>query len=107
VNGQGVLGCECSWCGLPAVCEVEVEPVQRRMIGRVDPVTGKHVTHQRMVRAAITAPACDEHRHVTSGQASPVRPPREQRARDVAQLDLFATGPEAGLRDAICREVGR
>jgi hypothetical protein len=108
VTGQGVVGRECAWCGAPAVSEVEVQPARYRMLGTVDPVIGDRSAYRQLVRGAIVAPACDEHRHITRGQAPPVWTPRDQRARgEVDQLDLFAAGPEARLRNAIYGETRR
>ena len=107
VNGQGVIGRDCAWCGLPAVCELEVQPAQYRTVSRVDPVSGERTAYRRLVQAAIVVGACDEHRDITHGQGRPVWTPRDGRAGDVDQLGLFATGPEAGLRNAIYGDVGR
>jgi hypothetical protein len=108
VSGQSVVGRECAWCGAPAVGEVEVQPARYRMLGRVDPVIGDRRAYRQLVRGAIVAPACDEHRHITRGQAPPVWTRREQRVRgEVDQLDLFATGQEAQLRNAIYGEARR
>jgi hypothetical protein len=107
VNGQGVIGRDCAWCGLPAVADVEVQPARYRTVSRLDAVTGERSAYRQLVQAAIVAAACDEHRAITHGQAGPVWPPRDQRAGDVEQLDLFATGQEAGLRNAIYGEVRR
>jgi hypothetical protein len=107
VNGQGVIGRDCAWCGLPAVGEVEVQPAQYRTISRVDPISGERTAYRQLVRAAIAVAACDEHRQITAGQAPAVWTPRESRARDVQQLGLFVTGEEARLRNAIYRETGR
>ena len=40
MNGQGVIGRDCAWCGLPAVSEVAVQPAQYRTIAKADPVIG-------------------------------------------------------------------
>jgi hypothetical protein len=106
MTGQGVIGQQCAWCGLPAVCDIEVQPAQYRTVSRVDPMTGRRTTHQRFVQAAIRVPACDDHKHITSGQPPPVPIPRERKAKGADQLDLFATanGRPAG---AILDEVAR
>jgi hypothetical protein len=107
VNGQGVIGRDCAWCGQPAVCDVEVQAADYRTVSRVDPVSGKRTAQQRLVRAAIVVPACDEYKAITTGQPRPVGIPRQRKARGVQQLDLFATGHEAALRNAISGEVSR
>jgi len=107
MNGQGVIGRDCAWCGLPAVCEVEVQAAQHRTVAKVDSVIGDRSAYQRLVRAAIVAPACDEHKDIRDGQAPPVGNPRQRTARDVQQLGLFVTDQEARLRNAIHGEVGR
>jgi hypothetical protein len=107
MNGQGVIGRECAWCGLPAVGEVEVEPVQYRTVSRRDPVTGKRTTQQAFVRAAIGAPVCTEHERITRGQPPPVPVPRQRTARNVEQLGMFATTADERLRNAIHGETGR
>jgi hypothetical protein len=106
MNGRGVIGRDCAWCGLPAVCEVEVQPAQYRTVGKVDPVIGDRSAYQRLVSRAIVVPACDEHQQITRDQQAPVRPSRG-RARDVEQLGLFVTDEDARLRNAIYHEVGR
>ena len=106
-GGQGVIGRDCAWCGQPAVGDVEVQPAQYRSVSRVDPVSGERTTHRRLVSAAIVVPACDEHKQITNGQPGPVWTPRDGRARDVEQLDLFVTDEDARLRNAIYREAGR
>ena len=107
MNGQGVIGRDCAWCGQPAVGDVEVQPAQYRSVSRVDPVSGERTSHRRLVSAAIVVPACDEHQQITNGQAGPVWTPRDGRARDVEQLDLFVTDEDARLRNAIYHEVKR
>jgi hypothetical protein len=97
MNGYGVIGPGCAWCGLPAVGEIEVQPAEQRTITRVDPVSGERISHQRMVRAAIVVPACDQHRQIRSGQPPAVAIRRQRKAGTVDQLGLFG-GPE---RDAI------
>jgi hypothetical protein len=104
MSGQGVIGRDCAWCGLPAVGEVEVQPAQYRTVSRKDPVTGKRAAHRAFVRAAIVAPICDEHQHITSGEPAPVAVPRKRTARGVEQLGMFATDPDERLRNAIYRE---
>jgi hypothetical protein len=91
MTGQGELGRECAWCGLPAVGEIEVQPARYRTISRIDPLTGRRVAHQRLVQAAIRVPVCDAHKHVTTGQLPAVGIPRERKIKGVDQLDLFAT----------------
>jgi hypothetical protein len=95
VTGQGVLGRDCAWCGLPATAEVEVQPAHYRTVRRRDPVTGKRMTHQQFERAAVVVPVCDTHRQITHGQPGPVAIPRQRTARGVQQLGLFAT-PRGG-----------
>ncbi len=107
MNGQGVIGSDCAWCGQPAVGDVEVQPAQYRSVSRVDPVSGERTTQRRLVSAAIVVPACDEHQQVTRDQAGPVWTPRDGRARDVEQLGLFVTDEDARLRNAIYGEVNR
>jgi hypothetical protein len=106
VTGQGVIGRDCAWCGLPAVGEIEVQPAQYRTVSRKDPVTGRRATHQAFVRAAIVVPVCDEHQHITRGQPAPVPIPRQRVARGVEQLGMFATTTDERLRNAIYRETG-
>jgi hypothetical protein len=107
MSGQGVIGRDCAWCGLPAVGEIEVQPAQYRMVGKVDPVIGDRTAYRRLVSRAIVVPACDEHKQVTRDQPGPVWTPRDGRARDVEQLGLFVTDEDARLRNAIYREVRR
>ena len=107
MNGQGVIGRECAWCGLPAVGDVELEPARYRTVSRRDPVTGKRTTHQAFVRAAIRAPVCTEHEHITHDQPPPVPVPRQRTARGVEQLGMFATTPDERLRNAIYRKIDR
>jgi hypothetical protein len=95
VTGQGVIGRDCAWCGLPATTEVEVQPAQHRTVSRRDPVTGKRTTHQQFVRAAVVVPVCDAHEHITRGQPAAVPIPRQRTARGIEQLGLFAT-PSGG-----------
>jgi hypothetical protein len=99
-DGHG--GRECAWCTRPAVCEIEVQPAEQRTITRVDPITGERTSHQRLVRSAITVPACNEHAQITTGQPPRVAIPRERRAHDVDQLGLFG-GPR---QDAIHGPIG-
>jgi len=106
VNGQGVIGRECAWCGLPAVGDVELEPTRYRTVSRRDPITGKRTTQQAFVRAAIRAPVCNEHQHITHGQPAPIPVPRHRTAQGVEQLSMFATADE-GLRNAIYGEIDR
>jgi hypothetical protein len=107
VTGQGVIGRECAWCGLPAVGEIEVQPAQYRTVSRRDPVTGKRAAYQAFVRAAIVVAVCDEHQHITSGQPAPVAVPRQRTAKGVEQLGMFAATADERLRNAIYRETGR
>jgi hypothetical protein len=94
VTGQGVLGRDCAWCGLPATAEVEVQPAHYRTVSRRDPVTGKRMTHQQFERAAVVVPVCDTHRQITCGQPPAVPIPRQRTASGVEQLGLFAGGGE-------------
>jgi hypothetical protein len=98
MTGQGVIGRDCAWCGLPATGEVEVQPAQYRMISRRDPVTGKRNAYQQFESAAVIVAVCDTHQHITHGQPAPVPIPRQRTARGVEQLGLFATlgGGETG-----------
>ena len=101
MKGQGVIGRDCAWCGLPAVGEVEVQPAQHRTVTRRDPITGKRTTHQAFVRAAIVVPACTEHQHITVGQSA------RRTAHGVEQLGMFTDSREQRLRNAIYRETDR
>jgi hypothetical protein len=110
--GQGTLGAGCAWCGLPAVCDVQVQPARYRSVSRLDPMTGRRTAHQRLVQAPIRVPVCDEHRDIATGQPPAPGIPRERKTRErVDQLDLFApssagaTGTAAG--GAIAGETGR
>ena len=105
MNGQGVIGRECAWCGEPAVGDVELQPAHYRTVSRRDPMTGKRITHQAFVRAAIRAPVCAEHQHITHRQAPAVPVPRQRTAQGVEQLGMFASGPDERLRNAIYREI--
>lgn len=107
MTGQGVIGRDCTWCGLPAVGELEIEPAQYRTVSRRDPVTGKRVAHQGFVRAAIVVPVCGEHQHITDGQPAPVPVPRQSTARGVEQLSMFPVTADERLRNAIDRETDR
>jgi hypothetical protein len=98
VTGQGVLGRDCAWCGLPATTEVEVQPVRYRTVSRRDPVTGKRTAHQVFERAAVVVPVCDTHEQITRGQAPPVPIPRQRTARGVEQLGLFDTAGDGEAR---------
>jgi hypothetical protein len=97
VKGQGVIGRDCAWCGLPAVCEIEVQPAEYRTTSRVD---------RRLVRLAIVVAACDAHRDITIGQSRAVVSPRHRSARG-PQLGLFASAEQQRMRDAILGERGR
>jgi hypothetical protein len=96
MTGQGIIGRDCAWCALPAVCELEVQPAQYRTVSRRDPVSGGRTTHQRLLQAAIVVAACDEHRHITSGQAPAVAVPRQRKASGVDQLGLFTGAASRG-----------
>ena len=102
-----MIGRDCAWCGLPAVGDVELEPARYRTASRRDPMTGRRTTHQAFVRAAIRAPVCTEHQHITTGQPGPVPIPRQRTAQGVEQLGMFATSSEERLRNAIYREIDR
>ena len=91
MTGQGVLGRDCAWCGLPATGEVEVQPAHYRTVSRRDPMTGKRTAHRVFERTAVVVPVCDTHEHITRGQPAPVPIPRQRTARGVEQLGLFAT----------------
>jgi hypothetical protein len=106
MTGQGVIGRDCAWCGLPAVGEIEVEPAQYRTVSRRDPQTGKRTTHQQFVRCAVVVAVCDTHEHITRGQPPPVPIPRQRTARGVEQLGMFPVTAER-LRNAIHGETGR
>jgi hypothetical protein len=107
VNGQGVIGPGCAWCGLPAVGDVELEPARYRTVSRRDPITGKRTTHQAFMRDAIRAPVCAEHEHITHRQPPPVPVPRQRTAQGVEQLGMFANTADERLRNAIYREIDR
>lgn len=51
----------CTWCGEPATCEVETQPAQLRDVKGV----------KTLVRRAIKAPACEQHRTITQTQDPP------------------------------------
>ena len=91
MTGQGVIGRDCAWCGLPATTEVEVQPAHYRTVSRPDPVTGKRTAHQVFERAAVVVSVCDTNQQVTRGQPAPVPIPRQRTASGVEQLDMFAT----------------
>jgi hypothetical protein len=107
VNGQGVIGPGCAWCGLPAVGDVELEAARYRTVNRRDPITGKRTTHGAFVRAAIRAPVCAEHQHITHRQPPPVPIPRQRTKRDVEQLGMFANTADERLHNAIHGEINR
>ena len=107
MTGQGMIGRDCAWCGLPAVGEVEVQPAQHWTVSRRDPVTGKRTSHQAFVRAAIVVPVCDEHAQIKVGQPAPVAVPRQRTGRGVEQLGMFASSDDERLRNAIYREIDR
>jgi hypothetical protein len=106
VNGQGVIGRDCAWCGLPAVCEIEVQPAEYRTMSRTDPVSGDRITNRRLVRLAIVAAACEAHRDITTGQPRPIVSPRHRSVRG-SQLGLFASAEQQRMRDAILGERDR
>jgi hypothetical protein len=106
VKGQGVISRDCAWCGLPAVCEIEVQPAEYRSTSRRDPVTGERIADRRLVRLAIVVAACDAHRDITLGQARAVVSPRHRSARG-PQLGLFASTQAERMRDAILGERDR
>jgi len=107
MNGQGMIGPGCTWCGLPAVGEVEVQPAQHRTVTRRDPISGERTSHQAFVRAAIRVPACSEHQHIRAGQPAPVSVPRQRATQGVEQLGMFPSTDVERLRNAIYRETGR
>lgn len=106
MKGQGVIGRDCAWCGLPAVCEIEVQPADYRTVSRRDPVSGERVTDRRLVRLAIVVAGCDAHRDITLGQPRAVVSPRHRSARG-RQLGLFASTQAERMRDAIVGERDR
>ena len=106
MTGQGVIGRDCAWCALPAVCEIEVQPAQQRTVSRVDPVSGQRTTYQRLVQAAVVVAACDEHKQITTGQPPAVAVPCQRRAHDVDQLGLFVTADATRARNAIYGHSG-
>jgi hypothetical protein len=107
VTGQGVIGRDCAWCGLPATTEVEVQPARYRTISRLDPITGKRTAHQVFERAAIVAPVCDTHQHITRRQPAPVAIPRQHTADGIDQVGMLPVAADERLRTAIYRETGR
>ena len=107
MNGQGMIGRDCAWCGQPAVGEVEVQPAQHRTVTRRDPITGERIPHQVFVRAAIAVLACSEHQHITTGQPTAMAVPWQRTAQGVEQLGMFASTDVERLRNAIYRETGR
>jgi hypothetical protein len=107
VTAAGVIGRDCAWCGLPAVADVEVRPAQYRSLARIDPLIGDHGAYQRLVRAAVRVPVCDQHRQITTGQAPALGVPREHKTTDVQQLGMFPVTGDERLRNATCRETGR
>ena len=107
MTGQGVIGRDCAWCGLPAVGELEIQPAQYRTVSRRDPVTGKRTTYQAFVRAAIVVAVCGEHEHIKTGQPAPVPIPRQRIAKGVEQLGMFASSEQERVRNAIYREIDR
>jgi hypothetical protein len=98
VTGQGLIGRDCAWCGLPATGEVEVQPARYRTVSRRDPVTGKRTARQQFERAAVVVPVCDTHAQITRGQPAAVAIPRQRTARGVEQLDMFASASDTGTR---------
>jgi hypothetical protein len=107
VTGQGVLGRDCAWCGLPAVGELEVQPAQYRTVSRRDPVSGARTTHQQFERSAVVVAVCGTHEHITRRQPGPVAIARQRTARDVQQLGLFAATAQQRLGNAIGGETTR
>lgn len=107
MTGQGLIGRDCAWCGLPATTEVEVQPARYRTVTRRDPVTGKRTAHQQFERAAIVVAVCDTHGQITRGQPPPVSIPRQRTARGVDQLGMFPIPGEERSRNAIQGETGR
>jgi hypothetical protein len=107
VTGQGMIGRDCAWCGLPAIGEVEVQPARYRTVSRRDPVTGKRTAHQVFERAAIVVAVCDTHEQVTRGQEAAVPIPRQRTARGVEQLGMFPVTSDERSRNAIGGETGR
>jgi hypothetical protein len=91
MSGQGVIGRDCAWCGLPATTELEIQPARYRTVSRRDPVTGKRTAHQVFERAAVIVPVCDTHEQITRGQPAVVPIRRQRTARGIEQLGLFAT----------------
>jgi hypothetical protein len=107
VTGQGVIGRDCAWCGLPATTEVEVQPARYRTVSRRDPVTGKRTAHQVFERSAIVVAVCDTHEQITRGQPPPVPIPRQRTARGVEQLGMFPSTGDERSRNAIGGETAR
>ena len=107
MTGQGVIGPGCTWCGLPAVGELEVQPARYRTVSRRDPVTGERTTHQQFMRAAIRIAVCDEHQHIGAVQPASVALPRQRTATRVEQLGIFASTADERLLHAIYRETDR
>ena len=107
MTGQGVIGRDCAWCGLPASREVEVQPARYRTVSRRDPVTGRRTAHQQFERAAIVAAVCNTHEQITRGQPPPVPIPRQRTARGVEQLGMFAIPGDQRSRNAIQGETAR
>jgi hypothetical protein len=106
VTGQDGIGAGCSWCGLPAVADVEVRPAQYRSLGRVDPLIGDRGAYQRLVRAAVRVPVCDQHRQITTRPSPALGVPREHKTTDVEQLGMFPVTGDERLRTATRRETG-
>jgi hypothetical protein len=107
VTSQGLNGRDCAWCGLPAVTDVEVRPAQYRSLGRVDPLIGDGGAYQRLVRAAVRVPVCDQHRQITTRPSPAIGVPRERKTTDVEQLGIFPVTGDERLRNATRRETGR
>jgi hypothetical protein len=105
--GQGVIGRDCAWCGLPATTEVEVQPAHYRTVSRRDPMTGKRTAQRQFERAAIVVAVCDTHAQITRGQPPAVPIPRQRTARGVEQLGMFAITGDERSRNAIQDETGR
>jgi hypothetical protein len=109
VKGQGVIGRDCAWCGLLAVCEIEVQPAEYRTTSRRDAVSGERIADRRLVQLAIVVAACDAHRDITTGQPRAVVSPRHRSTKRGSQLGLFAStqAEQERMRDAILGQRGR
>jgi hypothetical protein len=74
----------CRWCNKPAVVEIIVEPDKFGMVARND---GRKI--KTLVRRAITAPACSEHRFITVNQPPPVKTPHTTKLKGERQANLW------------------